>query len=203
MRLGVTVCVVAALLTVADGLVGPNSGVPGGIIAYLWVIAKVALSVVLLKKGLEDKKYDNYERRSHHTPPLPYLVPSLPGRSSPSAYPNTRRNHKRAIEEEMITREMEEMVMKEVKEVEKLLLSAATHLDTDGCVLKLLCHLNNKQVDGLSQEEAVLLKLFHNTSTHKTQDQATCDQMFPQCVLKEVELSSLQQETWGCGTFSV
>ncbi|KAG7166301.1 hypothetical protein Hamer_G011130 [Homarus americanus] len=105
----------------------------------------------------------------------------------------------------------------EMEEAEKLLLSAATHLDTDGCVLKLLCHLNNKQVDARTLEETVLLQMFsdnletmssYNTAfqetrdVDQTQDQVTCDKMFPNCPLTEEELGSLLRQTWGCGSLN-
>ncbi|XP_042226697.1 uncharacterized protein LOC121869424 [Homarus americanus] len=101
----------------------------------------------------------------------------------------------------------------EIEEAEKLLLSAATHLDTDGCVLKLLCHLNNKQVDARTLEETVLLQMFsdnletmssYNTTIQEDSevDQGVCDKMFPNCPLREEELGSLLRQTWGCGSLN-
>ncbi|XP_071541419.1 uncharacterized protein [Panulirus ornatus] len=105
----------------------------------------------------------------------------------------------------------------EVVELEKLLVSAASRLDTDGCVLKLLCHLNNKQAHARTLEENVLLQLFSNNpdtlsfyhatfdntaaDVSKTQEQvatAACDKVFSSCTLGQEELSSLLQHTWPC-----
>ncbi|XP_069949402.1 uncharacterized protein [Cherax quadricarinatus] len=105
--------------------------------------------------------------------------------------------------------------LEEVEEAQKLLMSAATHLDTDGCILKFMCYLENKQQSTRSLEENVLLQLFSNspetmsfyntalleaTQSRQIQDPARCDKVFPRCLLLEKELSSLIVQTLGCGS---
>ncbi|KAG7166302.1 hypothetical protein Hamer_G011131 [Homarus americanus] len=102
----------------------------------------------------------------------------------------------------------------EMEEAEKLLLSAATHLDTDGCVLKLLCHLNNKQVDARTLEETVLLQMFsdnletmfsYNTAFKNATEaeQGVCDHVLTQCPLGEEELGNVMRQTWSCASLSL
>ncbi|XP_071540926.1 uncharacterized protein [Panulirus ornatus] len=198
MRLAVIVCVVLGVLAASEGfLVGPGSGVPGGIISGLWWIVKVALSVALIKKGNEKKELYEYPPEYYHDPP------------EPTYDPPAQRYHKRSTTQETWG--------EEVVELEKLLVSAASRLDTDGCVLKLLCHLNNKQAHARTLEENVLLQLFSNNpdtlsfyhatfdntaaDVSKTQEQvatAACDKVFSSCTLGQEELSSLLQHTWPC-----
>nr|XP_053657577.1 uncharacterized protein LOC128706648 isoform X2 [Cherax quadricarinatus] len=101
-----------------------------------------------------------------------------------------------------------ESALEKLDEVQKMMLTAATHLDTDGCVLKLLCYLHNKQRDSRSLEENLLLQLFFSSSEKLSRsargvgDQITCDQVFPKCPLGKEELSSLMVQTSGCGSLT-
>ncbi|XP_069949733.1 uncharacterized protein [Cherax quadricarinatus] len=123
-------------------------------------------------------------------------------RGHPPRHHGTHRRHKRFINEE-------------VEEAQKLLISAAFHLDIDSCVFKLLCHLNNKQENSFSVEEYILLELLANspetlssynvallqaTEVGQVEDQAICKKVFPSCPLGEEELGSLLRQTWGCGS---
>nr|XP_045622283.1 uncharacterized protein LOC123772906 [Procambarus clarkii]XP_045622284.1 uncharacterized protein LOC123772906 [Procambarus clarkii] len=97
------------------------------------------------------------------------------------------------------------------------LLSAVGKLDTEGCILKLLCYLQIKEKSLLSQEESVLIDLFANiTETHynvafiraadigaKAQDIHECDKHFYMCPLIPEQLSSLLQQAWGCDSYLI
>nr|XP_053657104.1 uncharacterized protein LOC128706105 [Cherax quadricarinatus] len=104
--------------------------------------------------------------------------------------------------------------LQEVEEAQKMLVSAVIDMDTEGCVLKLLCHLHNNQTDTLSAEENVLLQLFSNNAetldsyntTIFLEDAGvpghpTCNKAFPRCPWGEEELRNVLQQTWGCGSF--
>nr|XP_045622343.1 uncharacterized protein LOC123772952 [Procambarus clarkii] len=84
--------------------------------------------------------------------PSPQYVYRSP--SSQYVYPNqfTRRQTRSNKQE-----------LQQVDEVQRLLMSAATQLDTDGCVLKLLCHLDTKEQEERTLQEDVLLNLFYNS----------------------------------------
>ncbi|XP_037793522.1 uncharacterized protein LOC119588992 [Penaeus monodon] len=102
-----------------------------------------------------------------------------------------------------------------LQEGEDLLLSAATQLDSDGCIPRLLCLLETKETSLRSEEESLLLEIFANNTeavnSHnaafvhatdlgaKTRDPAACKKLFPRCPLSEEQLSSLLQQAWGCG----
>ncbi|XP_071540923.1 uncharacterized protein [Panulirus ornatus] len=153
-----------------------------------------------------ESSYVSHRSSTHAHQPQPPPPPSDP---SPSYRPPAQRYHKRSTTQETWG--------EEVVELEKLLVSAASRLDTDGCVLKLLCHLNNKQAHARTLEENVLLQLFSNNpdtlsfyhatfdntaaDVSKTQEQvatAACDKVFSSCTLGQEELSSLLQHTWPC-----
>ncbi|XP_069179501.1 uncharacterized protein [Procambarus clarkii] len=107
--------------------------------------------------------------------------------------------------------------LEEVEEVQKLLVSAVTHLDTDGCILKLLCHLDKKHHEAVTPEEKIFLQVFYNSpetlsSSYKLLEDTetghvqgvgdTCEEGFSQCPLRVEELDRLlQQQVTGCGSF--
>nr|XP_053633364.1 uncharacterized protein LOC128689256 [Cherax quadricarinatus] len=120
-----------------------------------------------------------------------------------SAYdPHTQTRHKRSTIKGL----------QEVEVAQKMLVSAVIHLDTDGCLLKLLCHLHNKRPGDRTLQENIILQFLSNSpemlssykaaliNATKVGGQSTCNEVFPKCVLRDQELSSLLQQTWGCGS---
>nr|XP_053626162.1 uncharacterized protein LOC128684041 [Cherax quadricarinatus] len=96
---------------------------------------------------------------------------------------------------------------------ESLLFSAVSQLDHEGCILKLLCHLQTRKEDARSLEENVLVDMFasitetsHNAPfIHalyigtKTHHPTECDSYFSKCSLNHTQLCDLLQQAWGCG----
>ncbi|XP_063610401.1 uncharacterized protein LOC134784295 [Penaeus indicus] len=101
-------------------------------------------------------------------------------------------------------------------EGKNLLLSTVGQLDPDGCILKMLCHLQTRSHSSLMPEENVLVDMFsNNTETMssynaafvyatdvgtKTRDPSVCNGLFPKCSLKEEQLSGLLRRVWGCAS---
>ncbi|KAG7166303.1 uncharacterized protein LOC121869423 [Homarus americanus] len=187
MRLGCVLSVLVGVLAAGSALIPlpiPLPAVGPGPLIVAGLWSLKAIAILGYKKLQEDKQLREEEKEYEN-------------------YESSYSRQKRAITQGE----------EEVEEAEKLLLSAATHLDTDGCVLKLLCHLNNKQVDALTLEETVLLQMFsdspetmssYNTTIQEDSevDQGVCDKMFPNCPLTEEELGSLLRQTWGCGSLN-
>ncbi|XP_071541416.1 uncharacterized protein [Panulirus ornatus] len=243
MRVWVIAGVVLGLLTVCQPLgFVPGANIPlviPGPLGALPVAALLSLQAAFIVKYLKDEdfgfKYKGYKKEpepdyyyepeaTNVEPESSYVsyrsfaharraFPPPPSDPSPSYRPFAQRYHKRSTTQETWG--------EEVVELEKLLVSAASRLDTDGCVLKLLCHLNNKQAHARTLEENVLLQLFSNNpdtlsfyhatfdntaaDVSKTQEQvatAACDKVFSSCTLGQEELSSLLQHTWPCPTIT-
>ncbi|XP_050729863.1 uncharacterized protein LOC127005204 [Eriocheir sinensis] len=74
---------------------------------------------------------------------------------------------------------------------EEMVRTAAFHVDTTGCSLKLLCHLHEVPHAAITPEEAVLVMLFNNPASQEPQD---CMQDFPDCPLSAKELRVLLQQ---------
>lgn len=101
-------------------------------------------------------------------------------------------------------------------EGERLLLFAAGHLDTNGCIFKLLCHLQAKEESRRTPDEHLLVSIFSSESLpsfgtafaraldvgRKAQDSSECTRTFPKCPLAEADLADLLQQAWGCGPTS-
>ncbi|KAK8753244.1 hypothetical protein OTU49_003481 [Cherax quadricarinatus] len=97
---------------------------------------------------------------------------------------------------------------------ENLLLSAVGQLDHEGCILKLLCHLQTREEDARSLEENVLVDMFANiTETSynapfihalyigtNTYNPTECNSYFSKCPLNDVQLGDLLQQAWSCGS---
>ncbi|XP_069949725.1 uncharacterized protein [Cherax quadricarinatus] len=115
-----------------------------------------------------------------------------------SAYdPHTQTRHKRSTRKGL----------QEVEAAQKMLVSAVIHLDTDGCLLKLLCHLHNKRPGDRTLQENIILQFLSNSpemlssykaaliNATKVGGQSTCIEVFPKCVLRDQELGSLLQRS--------
>ncbi|XP_047472662.1 uncharacterized protein LOC125027594 [Penaeus chinensis] len=101
-------------------------------------------------------------------------------------------------------------------EGKNLLLSTVGQLDPDGCILKMLCHLQTMSHSTLTPEENLLVDMFSNkTETMssynaafvyatdvgtKTRDPSVCNGLFPKCSLREEQLSGLLRRVWGCAS---
>ncbi|XP_071541418.1 uncharacterized protein [Panulirus ornatus] len=189
----------AALAVVPNAIGLVNAGVAATGLTLIKVAIYLGFAVnykTLLEEAYKEKGYKIADEPHYTAPSAPYGPPA-------------QRYHKRSTTQETWG--------EEVVELEKLLVSAASRLDTDGCVLKLLCHLNNKQAHARTLEENVLLQLFSNNpdtlsfyhatfdntaaDVSKTQEQvatSACDKVFSSCTLGQEELSSLLQQTWPC-----
>ncbi|XP_047472648.1 uncharacterized protein LOC125027588 [Penaeus chinensis] len=100
-----------------------------------------------------------------------------------------------------------------IGEGERLLLFAAGHLDTNGCIFKLLCHLQAKEESRRTPDEHLLVSIFNSELLssfgaafaraldvgRKAQDSSECTRTFPNCPLAEADLADLLQQAWGCG----
>lgn len=111
-------------------------------------------------------------------------------------------HHKRSIE----SQEQDE---------DNILLSTVGQLDSNGCILKLLCHLQVKDEASRTTEENILIEKFTNGIDvrtiyneafvsaigigRKTHDAVTCNKNFPKCPLDEGQLGGLLRQAWGCG----
>ncbi|XP_071540922.1 uncharacterized protein [Panulirus ornatus] len=98
---------------------------------------------------------------------------------------------------------------------ENLLLSAVGELDPNGCILKMLCHLQTMEEGTRTLEEDILVDMFargNETLTSynapfiyatdigsRTRDTTTCDKNFSKCPLSNAQLSGLLHQAWGCG----
>ncbi|XP_063888650.1 uncharacterized protein LOC135115656 [Scylla paramamosain] len=94
------------------------------------------------------------------------------------------------------------------------ILSMVAQLDPQGCLLKLLCHLEAKEAEALSRHEVILAGLFRDASDaatpssaaftyavgigNKSRDAAVCDKVFSKCPLKYSQLSAVLEESWAC-----
>ncbi|XP_037793465.1 uncharacterized protein LOC119588915, partial [Penaeus monodon] len=101
-------------------------------------------------------------------------------------------------------------------EGKNLLLSTVGQLDPDGCILKMLCHLQTRSHSSLTPEEDLLVDMFSNNTENmasynaafvyatdvgtKTRDPSVCNGLFPKCSLKEEQLSGLLRRVWGCAS---
>nr|XP_045622344.1 uncharacterized protein LOC123772953 [Procambarus clarkii] len=97
----------------------------------------------------------------------------------------------------------------EVNELTRLLMSTVTQLDTDGCVLKLLCHLDTKGQEERTLQENVFFRLFtsssntlaaYNDAILAARGRESCDEVFPKCPLTVEELGRLLQQTSACSS---
>ncbi|XP_042227165.1 uncharacterized protein LOC121869683 [Homarus americanus] len=208
MRVLLVLCALLGLLVTCDALaILPVAGLPlvaPGALGALPVASLLSLQAAVILAFV--KEFSGKEKKSS---PKRSFAPRSPfygsRKSSYSSYDGpVYRRQKRAILQ----------AMEEVEQGEKLLLSAATHLDTDGCVLKLLCHLNNKQVDARTLEETVLLQMFSDNletmSSYNTAfknateaEQGVCDHVLTQCPLGEEELGNVMRQTWSCASLSL
>lgn len=151
-----------------------------------------------VEKYLASKAEQRSARRSFIRLPQ-RLVPPAP------LHPHRRQRSINQLEVE----ELEQLV-----EFEELFMSSIVRLDRDRCVMKLLCHLDNKAADKRTLEENVLLLLFSNNPDTLTSynaafeaakedghnlQQATCDQVFPRCPIREDLLDGVLQNSLGCG----
>lgn len=98
---------------------------------------------------------------------------------------------------------------------ENLLLTTVTQMDPNGCILKLLCSLQTKPEESLTQQEAVLARMFSDNSDslsssnaafvyatgvgRQSQNAASCDKLFSKCLMEEEQLSRVLQQSWSCG----
>ncbi|XP_045106511.1 uncharacterized protein LOC123501624 [Portunus trituberculatus] len=98
--------------------------------------------------------------------------------------------------------------------VDHEMLSMVAQLDPQGCLLKLLCHMETKEAEALSRHETILAGLFRDASDaatpssaaftyavgigSKSRDAAVCDKVFSKCPLKYAQLSSVLEESWTC-----
>ncbi|KAK8383464.1 hypothetical protein O3P69_015736 [Scylla paramamosain] len=94
------------------------------------------------------------------------------------------------------------------------MLTMVAQLDPQGCLLKLLCHLEAKEAEALSRHEVILAGLFRDASDaatpssaaftyavgigNKSRDAAVCDKVFSKCPLKYSQLSAVLEESWAC-----
>ncbi|XP_037791078.1 uncharacterized protein LOC119586423 [Penaeus monodon] len=101
-------------------------------------------------------------------------------------------------------------------EGKNLLLSTVGQLDPDGCILKMLCHLQTRSHSSLTPEENLLVDMFSNNTENmasynaafvyamnvgtKTHDPSVCNGLFPKCSLREEQLSGLLRRVWGCAS---
>ena len=132
-----------------------------------------------------------------------YPAPSYPARSypRPGRYPNRR--YTREVEDEFLTTElnditktMEELQMEEdeevVKEGVKKLTGEVLKLDRDDCLLKLLCHLQEKPKDTRDPQDEIMLNLFE---VNMSQD-SKCGEEILKCPVEEVQLVEAFSYTW-------
>ncbi|XP_069949737.1 uncharacterized protein [Cherax quadricarinatus] len=203
MRVSVIVCVILAIISTTDSIVAPGSGAPGFLISYLLLLTEITLGVVLFKKFL------------HDTTPAPVITTTTeplimtltpPAENDSSDVPEEvfmRRRYKRAI----LTG------VEKLDEAHRILLSTINLLDKDRCMLKLLCHVHNKQLHVRSPKENIFLQQFsYNTemmsSYHadileaaEVVGQANCNKVFPKCSLSSEELNSQLHQTRTCSSF--
>ncbi|XP_066948403.1 uncharacterized protein [Macrobrachium rosenbergii] len=102
-----------------------------------------------------------------------------------------------------------------LRDGENLILATIERFDPDGCIFKLLCHLQVKDESSRTIEENLLVKMFsNNTDIAKdynaafvnaaviggtTRDDRACSASFPNCPLSVWQLESLVKDAWGCG----
>nr|XP_045622359.1 uncharacterized protein LOC123772971 [Procambarus clarkii] len=100
-------------------------------------------------------------------------------------------------------------------EGENLLFSAVDALDDQGCILKLLCHLEATDEADNTIEENILTDMFANISVtafnaafiraadigSSGQNATECDVSFSSCQLSAAQLRGLLQQAWGCGGY--
>ncbi|XP_050729871.1 uncharacterized protein LOC127005208 isoform X2 [Eriocheir sinensis] len=101
-------------------------------------------------------------------------------------------------------------------DTQEMVLASVAQLDPNGCLLKLLCHLQTKDVSELSYHEKNLAGMFHETSEaatpystafvyavgvgNKSQNPATCEKIFAKCPLEYVQLTAVLKEVHSCPT---
>ncbi|XP_064122644.1 uncharacterized protein LOC135226880 [Macrobrachium nipponense] len=125
---------------------------------------------------------------------------------------NQSQNRKRsiaAVQEEAVEQQQH------LRDGENLILATIERFDPDGCIFKLLCHLQVKDESSRTIEENLLVRMFsNNTDIAKdynaafvnaaviggtTRDDRACSANFPHCPLSVWQLESLIKDAWGCG----
>ncbi|XP_045106330.1 uncharacterized protein LOC123501534 [Portunus trituberculatus] len=143
----------------------------GGLIALI-VVLKILKKV---KDAREQEK--THMMHAHHAPNMPYALRHMYKRSLATATP-----------EDNLTE-----TLTEGEEMEEVLEAAVVRLierlDDDGCLVKLLCHLQDKPQDTLSPEEGQLANLFPT-------DVQGCREAFGRCGMEEVQLVEAFRYTW-------
>ncbi|XP_037793455.1 uncharacterized protein LOC119588904 [Penaeus monodon] len=163
----------------------------GGLVGGLAVLKGAALV------GYAVGRHQRYNRGHYH------------GRSHYHGGYNGRRHYRYGRSVDPDTEE-------DADEGKNLLLSTVGQLDPDGCILKMLCHLQTRSHSSLTPEENLLVDMFsNNTETMssynaafvyatdvgtKTRDPSVCNGLFPKCSLKEEQLSGLLRRVWGCAS---
>ncbi|XP_042890118.1 uncharacterized protein LOC122265035 [Penaeus japonicus] len=107
--------------------------------------------------------------------------------------------------------------VQQIADTEDELLSTIGHLDTHGCILKMLCLLQAESPDDLTPEEGILVDLLSNSIlNYSTEVNATvlrpseegglpshsagdCDAFFGMCPYEREILRGLLRQVFGCG----
>ncbi|KAK8383858.1 hypothetical protein O3P69_015952 [Scylla paramamosain] len=157
---------VDALLAVPQAIV-----LKGGLIALIVVLK-------ILKKVKEARQQEKtHMMHAVHAPNMPYALRHMHRRSLATATPDD--NLTEALTEG-----------KEVEEVlEEAVVRLIERLDDDGCLVKLLCHLQEKPQGTLSPEEGQLASLF-------SAGVQGCREAFSRCGMEEVQLVEAFRYTW-------
>ncbi|KAK4319160.1 hypothetical protein Pmani_009879 [Petrolisthes manimaculis] len=106
-------------------------------------------------------------------------------------------------------------------EGENLLLTTATQLDQDGCILKLVCSLQTTPEEARSSNEAVLASIFTEESDsssssssysaafvhaagvgRQAQDSTPCNKVFSKCLMEEEDMRRALDKAWGCADWN-
>ncbi|KAK8383518.1 hypothetical protein O3P69_015758 [Scylla paramamosain] len=173
----------------AQGFVGFGSGVPGGFISYMWWIYLGAMAVGVYKKKLVRYK----ERRrillaaEEERQKLKEAAGEVPIQEE-EIYYNPYSRYDTPFIPHGGSRSLNDLPDEDQHEddLERLLLTLATHLDKSGCSLKLLCHLREKPPQARSLEEDGLVHLFANGTAG-----VSCTQEFPSCAMGKEQLRSM------------
>ncbi|KAK3874243.1 hypothetical protein Pcinc_020797 [Petrolisthes cinctipes] len=106
-------------------------------------------------------------------------------------------------------------------ESENLLLTTATQLDREGCILKLVCSLQTTPEEARSSNEAVLASIFTEASDssdssssycaafvhaagvgRQAQDSTPCNKVFSKCLMEEEDMRRALDQAWGCADWN-